>query len=77
MNTTFTLNDLIRFAYNETDFLETTLILRAFDNDYHLKKMYDEFLAILKCLDGYEIEPSQKSIDAILDYSIELTQKKF
>ena len=72
MNKTTTLNDLILFAYNETELLDTVLVEKAIANDVEVAETYKELLATMDFVDAQlsnMFEPGAKTIDAILKYS--------
>ncbi len=69
MEHTFTLNDFIRYAYNETELPDTVLIQREIDNDPDTEEMYSEVVETLKFLDRLAISPSKMCIETILNYS--------
>ncbi len=69
MNQTVTLNDLIRFAYNETEILQTVLVLDALEYD---EEAIDCYIGILACKEMFEnilTDPSSKVIASILNYA--------
>lgn len=69
MNRTFTLTDLILFAYNETQLLETTLIVNELETNYRLQEAFKEVVDTIDYIESMVTEPSEKSINAILNYS--------
>ena len=66
---TFTQDDLIRFLYQETTEEENLELKRALKHDSELALQFNELKATIKNLDDTLIEPSQKVIDNILNYS--------
>jgi hypothetical protein len=69
MNKTFTFEDLIRFAYNETNLIETVQIRHAIDENENLCEMFVSLVSVLNILDNLLIEPADKCSKAVLDYS--------
>ncbi len=69
MNRTFTLTDLILFAYNETEFLETTLIVNELETDYELQETFKGVVKTINYIENIVRQPSEKSINALLNYS--------
>jgi len=69
MTKTFTQNDLIRYYYNETSEKESSKIQNALICDPILQDQYKEICRLLKQLNNVQLEPSEKSIEAILKYS--------
>ncbi len=72
---TFTPNDVIRYAYNETTEEESILIQDCMVND---ATMFDFYLSILDIQDGLNKSvkaPSKQCIDAILAYASSTNQK--
>jgi len=63
-------NDLIRLAYKETNHsLETIKIVEAVENNPQLKENFEQLMTIKSDLDLVAYEPSDASIDYILNYS--------
>ena len=72
MNNTTTLNDLILFAYNETELLDTVLVEKAISNDVEVAETYKELLVTIDFIDSQlakMVNPNSKTIEAILNYS--------
>ncbi len=66
---TFTHNDVIRYIYNETSVEESKALAHALLTDEVLMEIYKELSALTENLDSAMLEPSQKSVDTILNYS--------
>ncbi|WKN32310.1 hypothetical protein PZB74_02955 [Porifericola rhodea] len=68
---TFTLNDLVRFLYDEMNEDEAHKMQEALLLDDELMDMYQDLLSSKHTLDSNPIrkDPSQSSIDKILNYS--------
>jgi hypothetical protein len=69
MDKTVTLENLIAFAYNETEILDTINIVEAIDCDDEIAEEYEVILATKEVLDGSLMEPSLKALDKIFLYS--------
>jgi len=69
MDKTITLENLIAFAYNETEILETVNIVEAIDNDKEIAEEYEVILATKEVLESSTKEPSLKALDSIFLYS--------
>lgn len=66
---TFT-NDLIRLAYKDTNHsLETIKIVEAVENDSQLKESFEQLMTLKSEMNQVAYEPSDASIDFILNYS--------
>ena len=66
----FTLNDYIRYIYNEVDFPDCALIQRTLDNDPAIQTDYSNLVLSLGILDRILVDPPQKCIDRIMDHSM-------
>lgn len=73
MNKTFTYTDLLLFAYNETDLCDTVLIAKALENDPDLQLSFREIVNTMEYIEGLSKQPSDDSVEVILNYS-RLTQ---
>lgn len=69
MTKIFTHDDLIRYVYSETEPEENRQIELALSEDMELLEQYHELLWLRKQMDGGMMEPSEKTINNILDYS--------
>jgi len=69
MTKTFTQNDLIRYYYKETTEKESSKIQNALICDPVLQDQYKEICRMLKELNKVQLEPSEKSVEAILKFS--------
>jgi hypothetical protein len=67
MNKTSTQSDLIKYAYNETNLPDSDRIQRAIDGDPLVQQDYNEIHDVLNTLNEGRMEPSEKSIKAIMD----------
>jgi len=69
MTTIFTHDDLIRYVYEETEPDENRQIELALSEDMELLEQYHELLWLRKQMDGGMMNPSEKTINNILEYS--------
>jgi hypothetical protein len=69
MKVSYTEEDIIRFIYNETSPQENEIIREELINNFELRKTYQELLLTLNRLNEVKIQPSQTSINIILEYS--------
>jgi hypothetical protein len=69
MNKTFTPNDLILLAYNETGNKKTGEIIEALNKDEELLDEYHSILNVRNILDDLYQEPAEPTISTILNYS--------
>jgi len=69
MNKTFTPDDLILLAYNETGNKKTGDIIEALNKDEELLDEYHSILNIQNILDDLHQEPAESTISTILNYS--------
>lgn len=69
MTKTFTENDLLRYVYSETSKIENVEIENALLCDEKLQERYCQLVSTLSDLDKCAVEPSDRTIQSILDYS--------
>jgi hypothetical protein len=69
MKKTFTLDDLILFAYNETGEEISAEIIEAFSEDKELLDEYNSIVEVQSALDLKHPGPSEQTISNILNYS--------
>jgi len=69
MTKIFTHDDLIRYVYSETEPEENRQIELALSEDMELLEQYHELLWLRKQMDGGMMNPSEKTINSILEYS--------
>jgi hypothetical protein len=67
MNKTSTQSELIKYAYNETNLPDSDRIQRSIDGDPLVQQDYNEIHDVLNTLDDGKVEPSEKSLKAIMD----------
>lgn len=66
---TSTPNDILRLLYNEATEEEKQALTSSFLFDELLEETYETFKELLEQLDLVGMNPSQKTVDAILTYS--------
>jgi len=66
---TFTQDDLIRFIYNECPEAEKREINKALLCDTELLELYKQLNAVKQQIDSAAFEPSDKTVQKILDYA--------
>lgn len=66
---TFTQDDVVRYLYCETTESESKEIAQALICDAELQETYKKLSALKTQLDGGMIDPSDKAVDNILNYS--------
>lgn len=66
---TVTQDNLVRFIYGEISAEEASLIQEALTSDLELKELYDQLVESKAELDKIRLQPSQRVIDNILNYS--------
>lgn len=69
MTKTFTQDDVIRYIYNETTAEENLAIAQALITDEMLMDEYKQLSASIDSLNSTMLEPSEKTITNILNYS--------
>ncbi len=75
MKQNFTLNDLIRFVYNETTVFENEQIVEALNSDNELYAQFEELQVGKKMLPKVTFAPTTSAINNILRYSQETTME--
>ena len=65
----FTLEDLLRYLYNETSPSQSAEIKAALESDWSLREKFEVITSARKRLDALKVSPSQQSVDAILSYA--------
>ena len=69
MTKTFTRNDLIRYIYNETTGREKKRIKQELLCNNKLFEEYKDLAEVSMKLDRFELSPSEKTINKILEFS--------
>ncbi len=75
MKQNFTLNDLIRFIYNETSVFENEQIVEALNSDNELYAQFEELQVGKEMLPKVTFAPTTSAINNILRYSQETTME--
>ncbi len=73
MTKTFTQNELLQYVYNELDENLRALLEAALLTDHQLAEECAELLIAKATLDAIETGPSEKTVNAILNYSRNLS----
>ena len=76
MTNNFTPNDLIRFIYRETTPEEDASIKQRIIEDAALSRLFQQLIEAKHALDVEEMEPSETSVNIILDFSKERTHQE-
>jgi len=71
MRNHFTPNDLIRFIYRETSSEEDAQIRLQLAEDSELAVEFNRLIETVNMLDEFKLEPSETSVNLILEYSQE------
>ena len=70
MKEKITFQDLILFSFNETELPDTVRVRRGLESDPMLQASYDELLETLHTVRSAKLQPSEKSIRKILEFSV-------
>jgi hypothetical protein len=74
MNKTTTQQDLILYAYNESDLKDSDRIQRSIDGDPIVQGDFNEIVDTLNTLDEGKVQPSEDTIRNILKLSREIKE---
>lgn len=66
MNKIVTHENLIRYAYNETELTESAVLQIAIDEDRKVADTFDEIVNCLSWLDKHLLEPSDNTVSKIM-----------
>ena len=69
MEKSFTQNDLILFAYNETDKTEDEKLFKSMQENTELKENYKMILLMKYSVDSVLVSPKKRVTNNILNYS--------
>ena len=69
MEKSFTQNDLILFAYNETDKTEDEQLFKSMQENTELKENYKMILLMKYSVDSVFVSPKKRVTNNILNYS--------
>ena len=72
MNKTTTKQDLIIYAYNESDLKDSDRIQRSIDGDPLVQEDFKEIVETMNILEGGKVQPSDETISRILSLSKEM-----
>ena len=72
MNKTTTKQDLIIYAYNESDLKDSDRIQRSIDGDPLIQEDFKEIVETMTILDEGKVQPSDETISKILSISKKL-----
>lgn len=75
MTKTFTEDDLVRFLYNELNTAEADELREMLVTDEELRECLNELQSTVVELDKLSFQPSQRTIDRILQFSKEYQQE--
>ncbi|CAN5339629.1 hypothetical protein BH09BAC2_BH09BAC2_08470 [soil metagenome] len=65
----FTLEDIIEYFYNDCSFQKATALRLALSEDPHIKKEYDEIVAVQQQLPEINLSPAENTVKNIVDYA--------
>ena len=68
MNQNYTAEDLILYAYNETELRESVRIQHSIDSDPLVEGEYNEIVAAVNSLDKFILEPDEKVMNRLMEY---------
>jgi len=69
MQNNYTEDLLIQYIYNELDRKEYTLVENKLIENLELKKELEVYNRLIRHLDDLKVNPDQRTIDSILEYS--------
>jgi hypothetical protein len=72
MNKTTTKQDLILYAYNESDLKDSDRIQRGIDGDPIIQGDFNEIVETMNALDGGKVQPADDTIRKILKLAKEI-----
>jgi len=72
MNKTTTKEDLILYAFNETDLKDSDRVQRSIDGDPLVHEDFNEIVETMNVLDKGKVQPSEATIQKILNFAKEL-----
>lgn len=65
----FTLEDLLRYLYNETSPEQTAQIKAALETDWTLREKFEVMTSAKQRLEALKLSPRQQTIDNILNHA--------
>jgi len=69
MNKTSTRNNLLLYAYNETDLIQSDSCQRLIDGDPVIAEEYNELVESINAMNEFVAEPSERVIARILAFA--------
>lgn len=72
MNKTTTKEDLILYAFNETDLKDSDRVQRSIDGDPLIQQDFNEIVESMNILEKGKVQPSDETIQKILSFAKEL-----
>jgi hypothetical protein len=69
MNKTTTKEDLILYAFNETDLKDSDRVQRTIDGDPLIQQDFNEIVETMNILEKGKVQPSDESIQKILNFA--------
>ena len=67
MNQNYSHNDLILYAYNETELNDSVRIQNTIDSDPLVEGEYKEIISALNSLDTLLLEPDEKAMNRLME----------
>ena len=67
MNKMYSKENLILYAYNETELTDSVLIQRSIDGDPLIEREFNEIVASINLLDKALLEPDQAVINRLME----------
>jgi hypothetical protein len=74
MNKTTTKEDLILYAYNESDLKDSDHIQRCIDGDPIIQQDFNEIVETMNVMDAGKVQPSDSTIQKILNFAKEIKE---
>ena len=74
MTKMYSKENLILYAYNETELTDTVLIQQSIDGDPLVESDYKEILASLNLLDNVLLEPDEKVMSRLNNFIAEISK---
>ena len=73
MKKMYSREDLILYAYNETELTDTVLIQHSIDGDPLVEDEYQEIVASINLLDEFLLEPDDRAMKRLMQFISEST----
>ena len=68
MNQNYSQDDLILYAYNETELSDSVRVQNAIDSDPLVEGEYKEIISAMNSLDHLLLEPDEKVIRGLMEF---------